>query len=240
MLVCQRLAGGGRAGAVIRELNSGTYQRTPIDTDNALCQDGIKRLLAYDLFGLRHWLGEQRATLSSEDFVEKIATPMARQVGELWFSGDLPIFVEHLFSTELDTALATAGKLQQQTEARPRILLVAPAGEKHIAGLRMAGAVLEAEGEYPLYLPSDLPVSEIVAAAHTLDIAVVGITASICYPPRLLTKTLASLRQQLSASIAIWAGGSGILRLANLPENVVSVRDMAVLLELHRALPPAE
>jgi MerR family transcriptional regulator, light-induced transcriptional regulator len=238
LLVCQRMAGGERPGKVIRELNSETYQRTTSETDNAFYQDGIKRLLAYDTFGLSHWLGEQRTMLSTEDFVEKIAAPMARQVGDLWFTGDLPIYAEHLFSAELETALTRGSPTQQPTSVLPRILLVAPAGERHLAGLRMAGAVLEAAGETPLYLPSDLPVSEIVAIAKLLDIAVVGLTASVNYPPRLLTNTLASLRKMLPASTAIWAGGSGILRLPKLPENIVSVRNMAALLELHRALPP--
>lgn len=163
---------------------------------------------------------------------------MARLVGDLWFSGDLPIFAEHLFSAELDIALLKEGRVRPHTAAKRRILLVAPAGERHVAGLRMAGAVLQAEGEIPLFLTSDLPVSEIVSAANTLDIAVVGLTASVCYPPRVLIKTLASLRQQLRASIAIWAGGSGIDRLPTLPENVASVRNMAALLALYRALPP--
>jgi hypothetical protein len=179
LLVCQRIAGGERPGKVIRELNSRTYQRTHIETDNAIYQDGIERLLAHDLFGLRHWLGEQRTTLSTEDFVEKIAALMARQVGDLWFAGDLPIFAEHLFSAKLETALARGSPAQQPTSAQPRILLMAPAGERHLAGLRLPGAVLEAAGETPLYLPSDLPVSEIVAAANILDIAVVGLTASV-------------------------------------------------------------
>ena len=237
LLICQRTAGGERPGKVIRELISGTYKHTSRETDSVLYQEGIHRLGAYDFVGLRHWLGEHRATLSTEDFVEKIAAPMARQVGDLWFSGNLPIFAEHLFSAELDTALTTAGREQPQTAAQPRILLVAPAGERHLAGLRMVGAVLEAEGEIPLYLPSDLPVSEIVTAATLLNIVVVGITASVCYPPRLLMNTLASLRQQLSTSTIVWAGGSGIACLPRLPENIASVRNMAVLLELYRALP---
>lgn len=236
LLICQRMAEGERPGKVIRELISGAYEHTPPTTENALFQDGIDRVLAYDLVGLRHWLGEQRATLSTEDFVEKIAAPMARRVGDLWFSGNLPIFAEHLFSAELDTVLTKEGKKQPKSAAKPRILLVAPAGERHVAGLRMVSAVLEAEGAFPLYLPSDLPVSEIAAAANVLDIAVVGLTASVCYPPRLLINTLASLRQHLSPSIAVWAGGSGIVRLPKLPENIASVRDMAALLELYRAV----
>jgi len=237
LLVCQRTAAGERPGKVIRELISGTYQRPPPGADHALYQNGIHHLQTYDLFGLRQWLKKQRTMLSAEDFVEKIAAPMARQVGELWFAGNLPIFAEHLFSAELDTALVKEVQKQAQTTAQPRILLAAPAGERHLAGLRMAGAVLEAEGEIPLYLPSDLPVSEIVAAANKLDIAVVGLTASVCYPPRLLTKTLTTLRQQLSASTAIWAGGAGIDRLPKLPENISFVRNMAALRELHQSLP---
>lgn len=237
LLVCQRTSGGKRPGKVIREFISGTYRHRGPETENTLYQDGINHVLAYDFLGLRRWFGRQRATQSTVDFIEKIASPMARQVGDLWFSGNLPIFAEHMFSEEVETALKTRVQTQRPPEARPRILLVAPAGERHLAGLRMACAVLEAEGENPLLLQPDLPTPEIVAAANSLEVVVVGLTASICYPPRLLTRTLMSLRKALAATTAVWAGGSGIANLPRLPGGISAIRNMAHLLELRRSLP---
>jgi len=198
---------------------------------------GISLLLRSDTLSLRQWLSEQRQQMNAVDFVEQIAAPMAREVGGLWASGRLPVFAEHLLSEELQRVLRSAHQKDRTVVAQPRILLTAPAGERHTLGLLMAGAVLTAQGEIPLYLPADLPVSEITAAAIHYQVTVVGVTASINYPSKLLIAILRELRDELPPSIQLWAGGAGIAHLPKLPEQTIQISNMATLLTCLQSLP---
>jgi len=232
----REMASGQRTGKVLREFLSRTAQATlsPAVPEYA---EGISRLLSSDTSGLRQWLLERRNALSAADFVERVAAPMAREVGCLWASGALPVFAEHLFSEELLSALSTWTEPQPGKSGFPRVLLTAPAGEKHSMGIRMAGAVLASLGEQPIYLSCDLPNNQIVAAAIHYRVAAVGLTASLSYPPRLLFASFTEIRKALPASIQLWVGGAGAARLPNLPDNTTQVTDMLALLQLAQKLP---
>jgi DNA-binding transcriptional MerR regulator/methylmalonyl-CoA mutase cobalamin-binding subunit len=229
------MAGGARAGKVLREfaLRGGQTSAQPGKTEHA---EGIAKLIGSDVLGLRQWLLERRNGMTAADFVERVAAPMAREVGVLWADGALPVYAEHLFSEELLSVLSALTETQGERFCPPKILLTAPAGEKHNLGLRMAGAVLASLGERPLYLPADLPNNEIVAAAGHYGVAVVGLSASVSYPPKLLLATLKEIRQELPSSIRLWVGGAGTARLPKLPDHTTQVTDMTALLRLAQEL----
>jgi MerR family transcriptional regulator, light-induced transcriptional regulator len=234
----RQMAGGERPGKILREFlaHAGHVDVLEEAVSHAHVE-GISRLLGSDVPGLRQWFLERRNEMTAADFVERVAAPMAREVGCLWAGGSLPVFAEHLFSEELLCVLSSWTENSIGRFCPPRILLTAPAGESHSLGLRMVGAVLAAAGEHPLYLPSDLPNSEIVAAAVRYRVSVVGLTASLYYPPKLLFATLKEIRQELPASIQLWVGGAGTARLPKLPENTTQVTEMRALLRLVQELP---
>jgi DNA-binding transcriptional MerR regulator len=235
----RQIAAGVRVGKIMREFLSCEDQSSE-RTSMPEHVEGISKLLGSDVLGLRQWLLERRNEMTAADFVEQVAAPMAREVGCLWASGALPVFAEHLFSEELLSVLSSRPETQVERFCRPRILLTAPAGEKHNLGLRMAGAVLVSVGEQPLYLPADLPNKEIVAAAAHYGLAVVGLSASVSYPPKLLLATLREIRQELPSSIRLWVGGAGTARLPKLPENTAQVTHMTELLQLVQELPASD
>jgi MerR family transcriptional regulator, light-induced transcriptional regulator len=230
------MAGGARPGNILREFLSGQHRAAEESAapDHA---EGLALLLASDLSGLRQWFRARRNGMTAADFVERVAAPMAREVGSLWAAGALPVFAEHCFSEELQGVLSSWNATAAGSRRNPRILLTAPAGEGHSLGLRMAGAVLAEAGEYPLFLPNDLPNKEIVAAAGHYCVTVVGLTASLHYPPKLLLATLTEIRQELPASIQLWVGGAGAECLPRLPENMTQVTNMHALLRLTKELP---
>ena len=232
----RNMADGLRPGKAIKAFLSRDEQ-VLAQCGDATTSRGISLLLRSDMLSLRQWLSEQRQQMDAIDFVEQIAAPMAREVGELWASGRLPVFAEHLLSEELQRVLRSAHQKDRIAVAQPRILLSAPAGERHTLGLLMAGAVLTAHGELPLYLPADLPVSEIVAAAIHYKVAVVGVSASINFPPKLLISSLRELRNELPPSIQLWAGGAGIARMPKLPEQTIQISNMGALLTCLQNLP---
>jgi len=233
----RRLATGERAGKVLSDFSSRSSIEAVGQAAISEHAEGISRLLDSDIPGLRRWLIELRKTLTALEFVERIAAPMAREVGCLWADGALPVFAEHLFSEELLSALLHQSETPVDCLRPPRILLTAPAGEKHCLGLRMAGAVLAEAGENALYLSSDLPNSQIIAAAVHHQVCAVGLTSSLNYPPKLLFSTLQDIRRGLPASIQLWVGGAGACHLPRLPDGTCQVESMPVLLELLKTLP---
>jgi DNA-binding transcriptional MerR regulator/methylmalonyl-CoA mutase cobalamin-binding subunit len=232
----RQMASGKRAGKVLSEFLSCRLQTAGKVVSPEL-DEGFSRLLGSDVSGLRQWFRERCNEMTAVEFVEQVAAPMARKIGSLWASGELPVFAEHLFSEELPGALSFWTATSAARSSPPRILLTAPAGERHSLGLRMAGGVLAAAGEHPLYLPADLPNNEIVAAADYYHVSVVGLTASSNYPPKLLFATLKEIRQQLPASIRLWVGGAGSAGLPRLPDGTTQVADMPALLRLVQELP---
>lgn len=235
--VCRAMAAGERPGKAIKNLLSG-LAISETSNDTALTSPAISLLLSSDTSGLRQWISDHWLAKAAANFVEEIAAPLAREVGDLWAKGELPVYAEHVFSEEMETVLRRVPSKKAGNDAQPRILLTALAGEKHTLGLRMAGAVLSECGETPLYLSADLPANEIAAAANHYRIAVVGVTASLSYRPKLLLASLKALRQQLPESTQLWAGGAGIGQLSHLPENTVQIANMQALTEQLASLPP--
>jgi len=238
LAVRRELSRGARTGKAIQTVLTGCPLASEPRETSELSR-GLSALLHTDTLNLRQWLQEQRAALSAVDFVELIAAPLAREVGRLWAQGALPVFAEHLFSEELKRVLLAPHHNDVADQARARILLTAPVGERHILGLYMANAVLAAQGEATLIIASDLPTAEIAAAARHYQVDVVGLTTSTYYPPKLLLACLHDMRQSLPASMQLWVGGAGVARLARLPAHTTQISDMHTLARYTQALPPS-
>ena len=163
---------------------------------------------------------------STLEFVEKIAAPLTRQVGEYWAQGKLPIYGEHLFSSTLEALLLRQSSLLPGAKAQPAVILTSPAGEQHTLGLAMANAVLSESGIASLMLPGGLPLPEIVAATAAYKVRAVGISASAHYPPKMLYSMVAKLRAALPGEIAVWIGGAGINRVCKIPAGVTVISSL--------------
>ncbi len=237
--ISRRLATGARPGAVIREIvaRQGIQDspEPPMSSFDPL-QPAIDALLQRNVVALRTWFDEQARRFGAVDFVEELAAPLARRVGDFWANGQLPVFAEHLFSSQLEHTLVRRFSEIRPLKRRCTVLLTAPSGEMHVAGLSMAAAVLNELGADVIRLPADLPIQEIVAAAEAYDVAAVGLTASSFYAPRLLKSSMISLRKQLPGRFALWLGGVGMAQLPVLPPATRLITRMPQLVDAYRAL----
>jgi hypothetical protein len=118
-------------------------------------------------------------------------------------------------------------------------LLATPAGEVHTLALVLMNAILK-DAEIPtVFLQGSLPASEIAAAAMAYGADVIALSASVCFPPKLLRSELLSLRELLPTQVQIWVGGAGIHRVPR-PMQGISVTtsiDSAVQALKEMALP---
>jgi DNA-binding transcriptional MerR regulator len=224
-IVARRIDAGERIGGVISDLlERGMTSASPAVLSDVnglispIVRDALDALCRNDLQAVTRILAKARQDRPLLRFVEDIVAPLIWKVGDCWAEGRLPIYVEHLFSSLIDASLIQEAD-RLQADSPPRVLLVAPAGERHTLGLSMVYGVLKANGISSMRVSNDLPSSEIVALCSTFGFRAVGLSASIHYPPRLLRSQIQALRNDLPDDISIWLGGAGVARLKSPPKG---------------------
>ncbi len=182
---------------------------------------------------LRIALGRALLEQGLDDFLSKTITPLNQLVGESWMRGEIRIFEEHLYSEQLTHVLRNAISTMRDPDASPRVLLTTLPGEEHALGLMMAEATLSLSGASCVNLGVQTPTQEIVAAvaAHRSDIVVLSFSEAM---PATQVKTgLQQARAAIPAHVALWAGGSGVLKQ---PPSIDGVALMGPLTDLRDAV----
>lgn len=147
-------------------------------------------------------------------FVQDTVAPLAQRIGEGWEQGRVEVFEEHLFTELSKRLLRQAIAALPQGARRPRMLLTTLPGEQHVLGLLMAEAMFALEGAECIPLGTQTPLLEIGRAAIAHQADVVALSFSAAFPQRQIPALLLQLRLGLNPGIELWAGGSGMLRVA--------------------------
>ncbi|MDQ3675093.1 MAG: cobalamin-dependent protein [Gemmatimonadota bacterium] len=162
------------------------------------------------------------ALLGVAAFVERVAVPLLRRVGDEWHAGRLTPSQEHLTSSILHDILVGTMRGFTQRGAASRVLVATPAGERHAIGAALVGASAAVEGWNVIYLGADLPAAEIAAAAIAADVTIVALSIVYVDDRERVLGEVRSLRARLPKNIAVIAGGSGatLLRRELVPSGV--------------------
>jgi methylmalonyl-CoA mutase cobalamin-binding subunit len=169
---------------------------------------GLLRLIkAHDVDALRWELTQLQGRLGLEQFVKTVAAPMTMRVGEAWIAGELEIFEEHLFTEALQGAMRRAMGSMPVAVAAPKILLTTVPLERHSLGLLMAEALMVLEGCACVPCGTEMPIPEIVAAAHAHGVDVVALSCTAALSPNHVLSSLKALRERLSPVTELWVGG---------------------------------
>ncbi|MDP3637029.1 MAG: MerR family transcriptional regulator [Azonexus sp.] len=171
---------------------------------------------SHDSYGFLHAMQQRLARQGLHNFVQDTVAPLTHQVGLAWEDGSIEVFEEHLF-TELSKRLlrqAIAGLPGGQRS--PRILLTSVPDEPHALGLLMAEALFALEGAECIPLGTQMPLLEISRAASAHQANIVALSFSSAFAQRQIPGLLQQLRMVLPPAIALWAGGAGVQRLAQM------------------------
>jgi DNA-binding transcriptional MerR regulator/methylmalonyl-CoA mutase cobalamin-binding subunit len=192
----------------------------------------IKLIHRHDGGAYLQAMQQRLARQGLQRFVQDTVSPLAHRIGEAWEQGGIQIFEEHLFTELTKRLLRQSIAALPAGSRRPRILLTTLPGEQHLLGLLMAETLFALEGAECIPLGTQTPLQEIgrAATAHRAD--AVAVSFSAAFPARQIPALLLQLRMGLPEGIELWAGGSGIARLADI-EGVVP---MPTLDEALRAL----
>jgi len=170
----------------------------------------VSAIESFDYATANFQLGRLAALLPVDRLVSEVVFPLMKLVGERWEDGTLTIAQEHMTSSILRNLLGALVRLGTSSTPSQRILLATPAGELHEFGILAAAMLAVASGFEALYLGSNLPAAEIVAAAEQTSprAVVVGLKAS-----KPTSATLAELRllaAKLPNKAELWLGGTKV------------------------------
>jgi len=184
-------------------------------------------LSGHDAPALQNMLANLLMRQGLQRFVLETLTSLNHAVGDAWMRGDLAVFEEHLYTEQLQVALRTGINAFPRQLGAPRVLLTTFPGEQHGLGLLMVEALLVPEGAQCISLGPQTPIEDIRRAALAHEAHVVALSFSGAFAVRQAGDGLASLRRQLPAGIAIWAGGEMTRRIRKALPGVLLVPDIA-------------
>ncbi len=181
--------------------------------DEIVTPELIASLLADGDDDLAAWALEEALAARPRAVVfDELVQPALQLVGANWESGRWTVAEEHLASRSLDNALARI-RPATMPEARigPVVVLAAPAGEHHAAGLVCLAQVLEEDGWKVENLGPNLPRHDLVRflSSRTVDLVALSISRADALPA--LRRTVNAVRRAgLSTSVLpIIVGGRG-------------------------------
>src|SRR5690242_15124018 len=147
--------------------------------------------------------------MGTATFIETLAAPLLRRVGDEWHAGRLTPAQEHLASSTVhDIVVEVMRSFGNQTGA-PKLLVTTPAGERHVIGAALVGAAAAVDGWNVLYLGADLPAQEIAHAARMAAVRAVAVSVVYVQQPKSVFAELHALRANLPATVRLIVGGAG-------------------------------
>lgn len=196
----------------LRELaqNVEAAPRTAPQTDGStgnLISAAITAVSQSNAIELHELLGRGAVTLGPHGLLEKIISPLANRIGELWRDGSITAAQEHFASSVIRDFLTRNSKPYALNGNAPTIVVGTPAGQLHELGAVMAAAAANDMGWRVVYLGTSLPAVEIAGAALRHQARAVAL--SIVFPgddPN-LPQELEHLRKHLPETTAIIVGG---------------------------------
>ena len=204
--------------AMVKEDAEARERRAPSTTAISENEDVVGSALALaralDPAALDATLRRATAVMGMPAFIDSVATPLLRRIGDEWHAGRMTPAQEHLVSSLLHDILAESIRSFSKRESSRRLLVATPAGERHAIGAALVGATAAVEGWDVLYLGPDLPADEIARAAVSAGVRLVALSVIYVENRDAVLDELRRLRSQLPRDIALIVGGGAASAIA--------------------------
>ena len=237
--IAEALARGHRARQVVGATDDdlqkllaapGRGPDTARPASGAVPADNVSQLLAlveaFDSERLTHALFSASARMGPLPFLERVAAPLLREVGEGWASGHLEVRHEHFVSERLGDVLRSLRLPIEERASGPLVGFATLPGEAHGLGLQMAALAVAAAGCRVLYLGTETPEGDIVSLARDLAARAVAVSVSAGGGKARAGTALRRLRAALPRRCALLVGGEGAPALLH---GAYVFRDLASL-----------
>jgi len=176
----------------------------------------MRAISAHDTESVYRILQREAIRISTVDFLDQIATPVMRRIGDDWANGRVSEAQERVASSALRRVLGILlqnlriDERDREPSARAphHVLATTLAGERHENGALMAAAIAAVAGCEVSYPGIDLPPAAIAAAARRSHANVVAISIVDGSAPRVAQRALAELRAALPVRTRLVVGGA--------------------------------
>ncbi|MEB3327686.1 MAG: MerR family transcriptional regulator [Candidatus Sericytochromatia bacterium] len=182
--------------------------------DPTVAERVLAALQRYDHVTAARELERAAALLPASGLVAEVVLPLLEHIGVGWEQGRINIAQEHIASNLLRGVLSTLMRLTEQRPDAPLAVLATPPGDLHELGLLCVGLVLAGRGVRVTYLGAQVPASELVEVATTLEARIVGLSLGIVSDPALVLGELDHLAAHLPGPTRVWLGGRGVAAIA--------------------------
>ncbi len=222
-----------REDADARKVERGPEPDAPPPSD--ILAPALERIVALDGPGLELMLRRTLLTAGLPAFLDSVATPLLRRLGDEWHAGRLAPSQEHLGSAIVQRVISAALLTVTAPPGAPNLVIATPAGERHEIGAVLAAAAAASEGWRVTYLGADLPARDIADAAVRTDATAVGLSIIYVTDRKAVIAEVRALRELLPASIQLLIGGGASAALAS-ELAMRGVRVLAGLGDLRHAM----
>ncbi len=199
-------------------------------TDDETLTEIIGRIRSNDVVALRSTLTQTLHRQGLQRFVLETVPLLNTAVGDAWMRGQIEVFEEHLYTEQMQTLLRQAIIALPAGPGRPCVMLTTVSEEQHVLGLLMSECLLTLEGANCISLGTQTPLADIARAARAHAVDIVALSFSSAFPSRQAGPLLAQLRTMLPDTIALWAGGGGCPRNAEI-NGVCIIDSLAGILD---------
>jgi len=137
-----------------------------------------------------------------------VIVPVQKELGRMWHAGELSVAQEHLVTSTTQRLLYVLSSIAPPAEPLGlKALLAGVSGDVHDIALRALANLLEIDGWTVICLGSDVPDTEIAAAADYFGVNVMMLSATL--PQHLLAveKTISAVRELEGRRIPVMVGG---------------------------------
>lgn len=194
------------ASALGQDVASPANTQPLFSTERAI-DEALEAVRQLDADALGEVLNRSALALGQRGILERLISPLARRIGDLWVDGTMSAAHEHFASNILKVFLLSGARTYGGSRNAPAMVITTPVGQLHELGAAMIAAYARDLGWRVLYLGPSLPAADIahVASANSVK----AVILSIVHPaddPRLASE-LKTLRKILPQQIAIIAGG---------------------------------
>lgn len=192
-------------------------------------QAALAATRSLDAEALARSLARASLALPIVRFLDEVALPLLRAVGDEWNAGTMRPTHEHLASAAVRSCLATLTPSAGTPSDAPVIVLTTPAGQLHDIGTLAAATCAALQGWRVVYLGANLPNEEVAAAAEQTGARVIALGLVPQGDDERTADGLRRLRAMLPSGAELVLGGDavrGVDALASL-EGVSRTRTLA-------------
>lgn len=209
-----RIAAEDMAARRERAAGPGPERGDPSASPSAVVEQALASTATLQSSELEHLLRRSAARFGLTEFIEEIAVPLLRRIGDQWHAGESTIAQEHLASSLVHDILSESMRSMVRASGSEAIVIATPTGERHSIGAALIGASAAADGWRVVYLGADLPADEIAGAALATGARVVALSLIYVQDLDRTLDEVKALRARLPASVAVVVGGAGATLLS--------------------------